>query len=721
MSRFSFAGFFVLILGSSVSHGSTATVPCAQQESVSEWVAKLKSGADHAKLEWLDRLVEEHSEESLKGLIEVFDAMESIYMRRAVMRALARFDDVPDLGRMALDKLTNIATGDRVRQVRWMAVDTIARCHNFGRHYLRTIVDSPATPEVRELAMEHLVGAPHDADFNWYMSHFRPPASEKPPRKSKKDAKKEPQGAKLGKLRALAFDVVAPKLELDDVIRALRDRNREIRVRTLAELEAREEDSVLDVAERFYANTQERGEDRLIGAELLVRHRGAEIAARLAKDGGRKDTPFEMARGLAQLLTQFDDPKVEKLLLKLVGKGKGQELLFSYWATAHIEHKKVSKALQRGLKNKDPRIVIEAARILGQRGDEEALPNIERQLEKARDASVFVELCLAIGEFRKNDAEWQARLGELARNDAVEIRNGAIEALGRLKNKAYLPLFIESFDLETWSTRLAAAKALAAIGTPDCVAALCKQAANESGRLAAEMGRLLFELTGGPYGENGKLWAAWWEREGADFKPISPAELRQRQREEEGRKLRRTTVANFFGIEIESHNLVFVVDISGSMEELTEGEVAGKKALSRMAVAKRELVQCLDGIDRQSFFNILAFSDRVTPWSEEIRSLDGESLAEAKHYVQGLRSGGGTNLYGALRTAFDDAEVDTIFLISDGEPSLGAVTDPGAIRDHVARWNANRGIRIHSIAIGPDLRVLEWLARDSGGLYFELR
>ena len=74
---------------------------------------------------------------------------------------------------------------------------------------------------------------------------------------------------------------------------------------------------------------------------------------------------------------------------------------------------------------------------------------------------------------------------------------------------------------------LAAAKALAAIGTPDCVAALCKQAANESGRLAAEMGRLLFELTGGPYGENGKLWAAWWEREGADFKPISPAELRQ--------------------------------------------------------------------------------------------------------------------------------------------------------------------------------------------------
>jgi hypothetical protein len=70
-------------------------------------------------------------------------------MRRAVMRALARFDDVPDLGRMALDKLTNIATGDRVRQVRWMAVDTIARCRNFGRHYLRTIVDSPATPEVR--------------------------------------------------------------------------------------------------------------------------------------------------------------------------------------------------------------------------------------------------------------------------------------------------------------------------------------------------------------------------------------------------------------------------------------------------------------------------------------------------------------------------------------------------------------------------------------------
>jgi hypothetical protein len=91
--------------------------------------------------------------------------------------------------------------------------------------------------------------------------------------------------------------------------------------------------------------------------------------------------------------------------------------------------------------------------------------------------------------------------------------------------------------------------------------------------------------------------------------------------------------------------------------------------------------------------------------------------AEAVEYVERLGAFGGTNLYGALKDAFTDPDVDTIFVMSDGEPSVGAVVDPLLIREEVAAWNAHRGIVINTIGIGGQFQVLEWLAEDSGGIH----
>jgi hypothetical protein len=71
--------------------------------------------------------------------------------------------------------------------------------------------------------------------------------------------------------------------------------------------------------------------------------------------------------------------------------------------------------------------------------------------------------------------------------------------------------------------------------------------------------------------------------------------------------------------------------------------------------------------------------------------------------------------------AFQDPDVDTIFVMSDGEPTSGGVVDPHGIRTEVAFWNKHRNVRIHTVAIGGNLEVLEWLAKDSGGRYVEMR
>jgi len=60
-------------------------------------------------------------------------------------------------------------------------------------------------------------------------------------------------------------------------------------------------------------------------------------------------------------------------------------------------------------------------------------------------------------------------------------------------------------------------------------------------------------------------------------------------------------------------------------------------------------------------------------------------------------------------------------VLSDGEPSVGKITDPWGIRNEVATWNRERGVVIHSISVGGKFRVLEWLAEDSGGEFTQVR
>ena len=37
------------------------------------------------------------------------------------------------------------------------------------------------------------------------------------------------------------------------------------------------------------------------------------------------------------------------------------------------------------------------------------------------------------------------------------------------------------------------------------------------------------------------------------------------------------------------------------------------------------------------------------------------------------------------------------------------------IREHVQRWNRDRGVVIHTVQVGGKFKILEWMAKDSGG------
>ena len=154
------------------------------------------------------------------------------------------------------------------------------------------------------------------------------------------------------------------------------------------------------------------------------------------------------------------------------------------------------------------------------------------------------------------------------------------------------------------------------------------------------------------------------------------------------------------------------------MNEGVATEYDGKGGRTRLDIAKAELVKCIQGLEPTAFFNIITFSGDFHRWFEgRLAAANPKNLEEAKAYVDKLVPGGGTGTYDALKEAFKDPDVDTIFLMSDGEPTTGDETDPIVIREHVKQWNEHRGIVINAVAIGGKHDILQWLAEDSGGTY----
>ncbi|MEW6074025.1 MAG: HEAT repeat domain-containing protein [Planctomycetota bacterium] len=707
-----------IALLSSLLAGPAPAPPAAAD--VAEIVAELKLRLDDADPDLVRELANLKTSAALDGLLEVYEVMNSVYMRRAVLRGIALYDGVPGEEQRALQRLMDAATESSAREIREIAVDEIAGCPNFGKAFLAMIVESAADDEVRERAMAHHTSRPRPQDGAWYMGIYDPATKAKDrPRRGGAGEGEAAAAAPppLPVLRELAFDVLASDLDLAAILAAAKDENQTIRRRAIQELDSRNDPQAIDLAEKLYSDPDLPAADRLFAVAIVLRGRGVKVADDLINEATRPGTAEGYALGLADLLADLGDPAVDKALLKAFGTGRGLEQLFFIRAGRRLQDPKIDKTLLKLVKEKDPRVLRLAMEVIAERRLKEAGPELEKLAEKTKDADLLGDIFDALGALREGDPAWEARLVALAGHENPDVRNGAIAALGKTKKKEHLPVLVAALENPLWSTRLAAAQALDRLRAKEGVGALCARIAQENGRLAVEMGQILFRMTGQPFGNQGRLWERWWRDEGAAFEFIDEAKLRRLEREEETRRLKQVTTSSFFGIKIESTRVIFILDVSGSMDERTRGKYEGQTGTPRIDVARRELARCLDSLETQSLFNMIVFSDGVDAWSDSIRERNAETLADAKAFVARLHAGGSTNLFGSLELAFRDPEVDTIFVLSDGEPTSGRVVDPAAIRAEVAEWNEHRGVVIHCIAVGGSLSVLEWLAADSGGTY----
>jgi HEAT repeat protein len=352
----------------------------------------------------------------------------------------------------------------------------------------------------------------------------------------------------------------------------------------------------------------------------------------------------------------------------------------------------------------------------------------------------------------------EALLLPLTADPEPAVRCAALDGLASMRSALVVEPALALLDDETWQVRASAIAALGVVRRREAIEPLLGRMAVEEGRLVEDIGRSLGEITGRDFGQRLESWQQFWASFGGRFQIPTDQELAKlRAAQAKAQESYSPPGAvSYHGIATPSRRIIFVIDVSGSMEsEVVEKErFAGGDypSMLRIDIVKTELMRTLENLEAYVQFNVLAFATDVKSWKKDLvvanvlgkssavewvgrlESIGGaskEDLAEAGLVGSANLEAGKTNTYAALMAALgvnpnatkDDysVAVDTIFFLSDGRPSHGDYVDTDDILREVRTANATRKVVIHTIALGEfQKEFMRQLAVQNGGVFVDL-
>lgn len=175
-------------------------------------------------------------------------------------------------------------------------------------------------------------------------------------------------------------------------------------------------------------------------------------------------------------------------------------------------------------------------------------------------------------------------------------------------------------------------------------------------------------------------------------------------------------VPTYYGSRVTSRRVAFIVDVSGSMGAQVVND-KGESVGTRLEICQRELGNVIKMLPDDAQFNLSAFHTTYRSCAERLFAADAAGKERALAFVNSLRPDEYTNLYDPLEAVLRDPAVDTIYLLSDGEPNKGQHTNERAILEAVRRENAARNATIHTISVGQRSTLMQRLAEQNRGQY----
>ena len=323
-----------------------------------------------------------------------------------------------------------------------------------------------------------------------------------------------------------------------------------------------------------------------------------------------------------------------------------------------------------------------------------------------------------------DDGRVTERLIEILSEKDTAIQLAAAEALGRhSRERVPATAFGSLLNDDAWQVRQAAIDALGRLGGADAIAMLIDRMPLETGRELAEITARLEIMTGQQFGKTPMAWRDWWQKSGAEIQGGSV--VLQRPVTVKGQGM------EYWGIRVDSLRVLFVIDISATMGAALKDyeDYDPPPGEARLDLARREVKSAISALPTDSYFNMIAYSDIVLPWEDSMQEATVRTKEEAFEWLDQLVPVSATNIFDALEMAFQMARPgnndryykragDTVLFLSDGGPTAGRTTDCDEIRAQVREWNRTAHLTIHVIGIGKQLNrpFLEKLAAENAGV-----
>ena len=455
---------------------------------------------------------------------------------------------------------------------------------------------------------------------------------------------------------------------------------------------------------------------------------------------------FTLAAKVRALGT-VSEPKTMELIIDLLAKKSElvrEQIVVTMLKT--VDEETVETMWQYGLAHKHAMARAYTARVCGKLKLEFAQIELRKQLGD-RNWYARAEAAIALGLMSDIDA--MAGMRKMLNDKAEKARVAAMDALAMFKEDGFnaVPLIIPHLKAGPWQLRVVAAQSLGELGSMDAVGPLIERMEIESGRLRREIREALKKITYDDLGQNPKHWRDWWTKlknNTPNGKPGRPTPTTGKTPDKKKDPDSRYAKQEYYGIELFSDRIGFVLDTSGSMTTLFEPDPSAMNALKRkytqntnkIHICKEEIAYALKSLDPRAHINIISFGTRIRSWKKNPVPASNGNVNSAISFLRSLPAQGETNYYGALRAALDLGDKapaaspnfrstpDTMTFLTDGMPTRGEISNSDVLLEWYTALNRYARVKTHVIAFGTkgvDINLLRRMAEQNGGNFVHVR